>query len=284
MFGFAFCHLPVRLHDCWRRVLWRIGAWGRAGLVLLLMWMAGGTAAMAERCPDLALVLALDASGSVNDAEFQLQIQGYAAAFRSPSVQGAIMSAGRVEVAMVVWADGEMSSQIVPFQDISSRRAAEHFARRIDALDRRVTGNTGIGRGLWTALDLIALNMPCAPRRLVNVSGDGTETLAAQARENIALRVARMRATAMGVTVNGLAIQTSQPDLAEWYGRNLVTGPGAFVMSVASLTSFSEAINAKLVREISAPLYASDQFGPLGVETEAHTPGLSASLRGADGS
>ena len=61
-------------------------------------------------------------------------MQGYADAFRSPSVQDAIMSAGQVQVAMVVWADGEMSSQVLPFQDVSNRRAAEDFAQRIDTL------------------------------------------------------------------------------------------------------------------------------------------------------
>ena len=284
MFRFAFSVFPVERPECWRRVVRRSAAWGRAGLALLLLWTAGAPVALAARCPDLALVLALDASGSVNDAEFRLQMQGYADAFRSPSVQDAIMSAGQVQVAMVVWADGEMSSQVLPFQDVSNRRAAEAFAQRIDALDRRVTGNTGIGRGLWTALDLIALDMSCAPRRLVNVSGDGAETMIARARENIALNVARMRAAAMGVTVNGLAIQTSRPDLAEWYGRNLVTGPGAFVMSVSTLASFSEAINAKLVREISVPLLAADKSGPIVKAGKGFEPDLRSRSCCAEGS
>jgi hypothetical protein len=41
---------------------------------------------------DLQLVLAVDTSGSVSEQRFQLQKQGYAAAFRSPRLLQAIVS------------------------------------------------------------------------------------------------------------------------------------------------------------------------------------------------
>src|SRR5262249_61222072 len=55
--------------------------------------MAGPRAARsAEAQVDLQLVLAVDASGSVNMYRFDLQKKGYAAAFRSPRVLAAIRS------------------------------------------------------------------------------------------------------------------------------------------------------------------------------------------------
>jgi len=213
----------------------------------------------AARCPDLALVLAIDASGSVEDAEFQLQLQGYSSAFRSVAVQQAIQSVGEVEVAVVIWADGEMSAQILPFRDVSSLKASLDLADRIQGMRRAVTGNTGIGRGLWEALDLIEQQMPCALRRVVNVSGDGKESFGARPRTSMPLAVARLRAETMGVTVNALAIQSEVKDLAYWYDANLIIGAGAFVMSISALSSFAEAIEHKLVREISNPMLAAGQ-------------------------
>ena len=53
----------------------------------------------------LALVLAVDASGSVDNRRFELQKQGYAAAFRSPKVLNSIRSlmTQTVAVTMMQW-------------------------------------------------------------------------------------------------------------------------------------------------------------------------------------
>jgi hypothetical protein len=213
----------------------------------------------AARCPDLALVLAIDGSGSIGPAEFQLQLQGYAAAFRSASVQQAIQSAGQVEVAVVLWADADLASQVMHFRDVSSPQWAANLADSILRIERRVTGNTGIGRGLWTALDQIDLEVPCALRRVVNVSGDGKETHSPRSRNHVTLPAARERAERTAVIVNALAIQTEFKDLAQWYGDNLLVGPGSFAMQVSDLSSFADAIKLKLVREISPPMLAAWQ-------------------------
>ncbi len=56
---------------------------------------------------DLELVLAVDASGSVDQQEYALQIQGIAASFRDETVLAALRSGaqGRIAVALVTWAD-----------------------------------------------------------------------------------------------------------------------------------------------------------------------------------
>ena len=57
-----------------------------AMLYLLAMALAGplSASALAESSVDLELVLAVDASGSVDQVRFDLQKQGYAAAFHNP--------------------------------------------------------------------------------------------------------------------------------------------------------------------------------------------------------
>jgi Protein of unknown function (DUF1194) len=201
-------------------------------------------------CADLALVLAVDASGSIGAEEFALQQAGYVAAFRSGRVQRALAAAGQVDVAVVLWGDTEMAPQILGWQRVAGPADAELLAARIAGMVRRVTGDTGIGAALWTALDELDLPGQCAARALVNISGDGVESAGARPRRVVPLVTARARAGAMGVTVNALAITTDNPDLAGWYRDRVIIGPGAFVMQVAGFETFGEAIIEKLAREI----------------------------------
>ncbi len=76
-----------------------------AGLVLaVLLW--GVPAARAQTEVDLALVLAVDISYSMDVEEQALQREGFAEAFRSPQVHDAIRRGmlGRIAVSYVEWA------------------------------------------------------------------------------------------------------------------------------------------------------------------------------------
>ncbi len=53
-----------------------------------------------------------------------------------------------------------------------------------------------------------------------------------------------------GITVNGLAILTDEPDLDDYYRREVVGGSGSFVIAAASIDDFAEAMRIKLLREI----------------------------------
>lgn len=208
-------------------------------------------------CPDLALVLAIDASGSIDARDFTLQQAGYAAAFTDPEVLDAMAGAGVVDVAVVFWGDEQIAPQILPWRRIAVPGDAVAVAEDIARMPRQVTGDTGIGAGLWVALDLLATGADCATRRIINVSGDGRESIGARSRHHIALSVARDRAEAMGVTVNGLAITADDTGLPEWYRARVITGPDAFVMTASSFEAFGAAIIRKLAREIALPMMAA---------------------------
>jgi hypothetical protein len=212
-------------------------------------------------CPDLALVLAIDASGSINARDFGLQQAGYAAAFTDRRVLDALAGAGIVDVAVVFWGDEELAPQILPWRRIDGPTDAAGLAGDIAGLVRRVTGDTGIGSGLWTALDLMAGGRTCAARRIINVSGDGAESHGPRPRRHIALTLARKRAEAMGVTINGLAITVDDTRLQDWYRARVITGPDAFVMTASSFEAFGEAIIRKLSREIALPTLAEAGIG-----------------------
>ncbi|MBC8038090.1 MAG: DUF1194 domain-containing protein [Rhizobiales bacterium] len=199
---------------------------------------------------DLALVLAVDASGSVDDGEFILQLEGIAAGFRDPKVRGAITSGpeGRIAVMLLVWADHQVPKDRSDWFVLSSEEDAETFAGTVETFARHQNGATGIGEGLAAAIRAIDASGFGTRRRVVDVSGDGRETAA---REFVVLLPqARAMAYARGVTVNGLAITNEDPELLSYYQNAVQAGPGSFTLPATDYAAFAEAMRRKLLREI----------------------------------
>jgi hypothetical protein len=242
----------------WRRMVSRLGLISALAMPVLSATVGPGAA---QECADVDLVLAIDGSGSIEAAEFALQQHGYAAAFRRRDVQQALETAGIVDVAVVLWGDTEIAAQILPWARLKGPGSAKKLAADLDRINRKVQGNTGLGRALWQSLDLLALPGQCGLRKIVNVSGDGYETVSPHPRRHIPLADARKRAEAMGVVVNALAIENEIADLAEWYEDRLIVGAGAFVLQVDGFDSFAEAIARKLIREILPPDVAQSPTG-----------------------
>ena len=217
---------------------------------LAIVCTAPAQPSRAETAVDLELVLAIDASASVDPAEFDLQMGGIASAIRDAEVQAAIAAGpiGRIAVSTIVWADATLRKQAGGWFVVEDSDDAELFARHVEEFYRRISGGTGIGSGIAEAIRLMERNGINGTRRVVDVSGDGIET---PPRDNVLLLAdARGMALTRGVTVNGLAIQTDVPDLARYYFEEVVVGPGAFVMSVGDYADFAEAFRRKLLREI----------------------------------
>jgi hypothetical protein len=231
----------------------------RAALALLLVILAGLAALTAQAsnalankgCVDVALVLAVDGSGSVNAREYNFQKSAIAASFRDPEVLKALKRAGTVSIAVVFWGDPERATQSTDTVQIRDPADAEALARMVEKKSRTVLGNTGLGAGLAAAMDKLA-TMGCAYRSIVNVSGDGQETTISR-RKRVSLRPqqARARAQAEGITINALVISNEAKGLAEYYARTVITGPQAFVMEVNDYGDYAVALRRKLIREIS---------------------------------
>jgi hypothetical protein len=98
---------------------------------------------------------------------------------------------------------------------------------------------------MYVALQSLDANRFSGLRRKIDVSGDG--------RANEGFRPARVRdfAVLSGVTVNGLAIINDEPYLEDYYHREVIGGPGAFVMVANDYLDFVEAIRLKLLRELT---------------------------------
>jgi len=216
----------------------------------LAVLLAGASlAAAAEAQVDLQLVLAVDASGSVNMRRFELQKQGYAAAFRNPRVIAAIRSgiSQAIAVTMLQWTGPRMQVHVVPWMVVKDEASAAALAAAIENTPRKLFGG---GTSISGAIDYSRLILTQSPftatRRTIDVSGDGANNIGRPAR------IARDEAVRDGITINGLPILSVEPDLDTYYFENVIGGPGAVMVPADSYESFAEAILKKLIIEIAS--------------------------------
>ena len=204
-------------------------------------------AVRAQAPVDLALVLAIDGSSSIDDREFTLQMRGYAAAFRDPQVIEAIRTGPnrRIAVTLVQWSNLHDQSQVIDWTVLDSLEATERFAAGIVAAPRAVpAGSTSISGAIEYAMTLFRDPRAAANRRVIDISGDGLNNMGRPPK------AARDKAVAAGIVVNGLAILTEVPALDIYYEDNVIGGPGSFAIAVPDFDAFAEAILKKLLREI----------------------------------
>ena len=198
---------------------------------------------------DLALVLAVDASGSVDQIRFELQKQGYVAAFRHPRVIGAITSGPTQSIAVIMmqWTGPALQVVAVPWTRISDAASANAFADKVAAAPRALFGGgTSISGAIDASIGLLFDNPYRAARRVIDISGDGSNN------RGRAANAARDEAVAQGIGINGLPILALESDLDRYYELNVVGGPGAFVIAARDFETFGEAILKKLIAEIAA--------------------------------
>ena len=195
---------------------------------------------------DLELVLAVDTSASINDFEYRIQMDGYAAAFRHPDVHKAIDSAGDsgIAVSLVQWAGDGNPVVAVDWMLLRDANASRAFADRIAAAPRHYSGDlTAIGDAIDYSLDQINRNQFESLRQTIDLSADG------RSNEGVHPAAARDRAVAAGVTINGLVVMR-RAALDLYFKRHVIGGPTAFVERVDHFDQLPAAILRKLIREI----------------------------------
>jgi hypothetical protein len=227
-------------------------------LAALLLTGPPPAAAEGEKA-DLLLALAADVSRSIDVAKFQLQREGYASAITNPQVLDAIRSgpAGRIAVCFIEWSGVASQRLVIDWTVIGDENAARHFSDGIVEAPRSFADRTSISAGIDFAMEQLERAPFASKRRAIDVSGDGTNNSGRDAG------TARDEAIIKGVTINGLVILSETPlvwnpehtnpagGLAEYYRRNVVGGPNAFVMVAENFSSFGTALVKKLVAEIA---------------------------------
>jgi Protein of unknown function (DUF1194) len=195
----------------------------------------------------IELVLALDSSASMNKAEFALQIKGLAAAFRDPAVLQAVADLQPLGVAIAVtqWGGPGESRIVVPFTHITTQRKAKAFGYRVSRGNRSFyAATTSIVTAIEDSVALIEANDFDGQRRVIDVSGDGVDN------SGLDLAAARETARVSGVVVNGLAIESEQAGLFDYYEKNVITGADSFAVRAMDFEDFARAIRDKLLKEL----------------------------------
>ncbi len=197
---------------------------------------------------DLALIIALDGSASVGFDEFNLITGGLAAAFRDPEIATALTAGPTATsyLALILWSGPAAHEIMLDWTAITTPAAATTFADAIEAVPRIVpAGETAIGEALLLCETLLATLPTQATRRVIDVAGDGRNN-AGPPPDPI-----RDRLVAGGVTINGLCVLHEEPDLLRSYTAEVIGGSGAFAISCARYADFAEAMQWKLMREIT---------------------------------
>jgi hypothetical protein len=224
-----------------------------AGLLLLLVALQP-TPSRAGEDVDLALVIAVDVSNSMDLDEQALQREGFVQAFRSPQVHDAIRKGmlGKIAVIYMDWA-GVLNQRIVlPWTVIDGSESAISFAERLEKAPNRRGPRTSISSAIDYAVQLLGETSVNPTRRVIDVSGDGPNN------QGRSVTFARDEAVEKGITINGLPLMLKRPtgpwdmeNLDEYYRDCVIGGIGAFMVPVRDKTQFAALIRTKIVREIA---------------------------------
>ena len=221
----------------------------------VFLYYSGGLSA-AEA--DLEVILAADVSRSIDDAEFDLQRKGYAAAVSDPRVLTAIRGrpGAAIGVCFIEWSGDEDQQVVVDWSELRDEEDAGTIAAAILAAPRSFMGRTSISAAIDFAMAQFAKSKWQAGRHIIDISGDGTNNSGRPVTE------ARDQAISRGVTINGLAIINDKPNLGYsahtqppgglplYYRQNVIGGSNSFLLVVEDFNSFANAMANKLAKEI----------------------------------
>jgi hypothetical protein len=215
-------------------------------LLVLLLGSAGSVNAQSVnlQAVSVALVFAMDVSGSVNNERYEMQRDGTALAVSDPQVMRAIQSnpSGAIAVAVVEWSDS--SAVTVPWTLVTSPAEAQAVAAAIRETRRTSAGSTAIGNALLYSAKVMDACPFATERRVIDVSGDGKRNA------GVSMEQARSTVERAGIIVNGLPILALERDLEDWYQQEVMIGEGSFVIAAQGWEDFQHAMLAKLIAEL----------------------------------
>ena len=217
-------------------------------------------ASAAEAACRLALVLALDVSGSVDGDEYRLQLDGIAAALEDRAVRDAILALPSAHVNLFVfeWSAGRYQRDIVGWTELASEPDIDRVAESLRAWRRGPAPEaTGIGAAMRAAAERLRQKPECW-KWVTDLSGDGKNN------DWPSIRDVKASGELAGITVNALVIGVSTPRIADdrlveiteltsYFRTQVLHGPGAFLEVALGYEDYSNAMKRKLLKEVMAP-------------------------------
>ena len=227
------------------------------------------------RSVDLALVLLIDDSASIDQSEHRLQLAGYAAAFRDRQVTESMTRGPHKAIAVTVVLFSDRAQVAVPWRLLDGPASASKFADEVLGISRIEGAATHIAKGLDFSMNQIARCPYDFAAATIDLSGDGWDNenapvsiglglaggiLAAVTGVNLPVQalaspIANRRLTELrdfaarkGITINCVAIE--EPQLQRYFAQMISAGPSSFTVFAPSFRAFTGVVHQKLLREI----------------------------------
>ncbi|MEZ5732030.1 MAG: DUF1194 domain-containing protein [Paracoccaceae bacterium] len=202
--------------------------------------------APASAC-ELALLLAVDVSGSVDATEYRIQMEGLAAGLRDPVVSEVLVK-GEAAVALVQWTGASRQDLTIPWTRIATPADLDSLAENIIAAPRLwIEFSTAIGEALEFASQVFD-DAPACRRRVIDISGDG------RSNEGVEPLAIHDLLQSLAITVNALVIRGDDDGLPQYFAENVILGPNSFVVTAESYEEYPERMQRKLRRETERPV------------------------------
>lgn len=212
---------------------------------------------------ELELALLVDASESVSDTEWALQLDGYVRAFNDPAIQALVAEGNGIAVLFLAWSSTNQQADF-GWQHLRTAEDCIAFANQVSFFGRPFANNTIMSNALGRAMSELRNNEFEGTRFVIDVSGDGvcqnqfyytTNELGDDRRLDRLLgpqwdTVINSRDPRF--VINGISIGDVS-GLADWYRDVLIQGEGNFALHAASFEEFADGIREKLLREIASP-------------------------------
>jgi Ca-activated chloride channel family protein len=199
-------------------------------------------------------VLALDISSSVNQHEYEIQLQGLAQAFRTPEVIAAILTPEGDGIAAIVyeWSGYNQQDIVIPWTMLNNEAVILDIAATLAAHRRPYSDlTTALGKSVEYGAMMFERAPPCA-RKVIDISGDGENN------DGVGPEFYRAQGKLHGITINGLVVQGAVPDPVAYYRDHVVQGPGAFVALARDFDDYPPVMIGKLLREIDQEMILGD--------------------------
>ncbi|MCP5085675.1 MAG: DUF1194 domain-containing protein [Rhodobacteraceae bacterium] len=199
---------------------------------------------------ELALVMALDVSRSVDKQEYRLMRNGVAHAFIDDEVIQLISwLPGGVMVTVSQWGGTGHQHQTVGWRHLTDKASVLSFVEELSRIERVfLWSDTSVSEALLHADSLFPGNpVPCK-RKVIDVSTDGVSNSGPPVQAvslGIGLR---------GTTINGLVVTGHRPDPVAYFYNNVTSGPLPFVVVTNSYDDYPRAMKRKLLREMAPVL------------------------------
>ncbi|MEE9428388.1 MAG: DUF1194 domain-containing protein [Paracoccaceae bacterium] len=226
--------------------------WPRIGVVIFALMPDVGHASCRQ-----ALALGLDISGSVDAAEYRLQMDGLANALLDADVQAAFLAIPGAEVRLFIYEWGGFGTQrvLVQWTDITDAQVLASIADILHSTKRLPHDPaTAIGKAMLFGAEALVDQGDCW-RMTLDLSGDGKSNigpLPAQSKRQPLLADITVNALVIGVNTLPFSQRPSNEsvDLVRYFVSQVIRGPNAFVESAEVFEDFQAAMARKLLKEL----------------------------------